>query len=194
MTRQTKWHLFVSIFLVCWILYFSLPCFIQNCPINRFAYIFEDQMQNFIAMILFNLVIALSFTFSVDFIYQSVKRLRWFKPRIGEVLIKRGLITEADLKQALAEQKLRIGETLLRNGKISEAELTDALVYQQDHSEKKLGVILREKGYAGHEDIQWALQRTRRRLGEILVDRGIITTYELNIVLGRMWYANYKGF
>jgi uncharacterized membrane protein YcaP (DUF421 family) len=194
MSRQSKWHLFVSIFLVCWILYFSLPCFIQDCPIVRFTDIFEDQLDNFMVMIVANLIIALVFTYSVDLLYRSVKKLKWFRPKIGEVLINRGYITEVDLKQALGEQKLRIGEMLLGSGKITEEELMDALHAQRDYSEKKLGEILQERGYARHEDIRWALQRMRRRLGEVLVDKGVITTHDLNIVLGRIWYAQYKGF
>lgn len=37
-----------------------------------------------------------------------------------------------------------------------------------------------ELGYASGEDIRWALNRMKKRLGEICLERGGLTEYELN--------------
>ncbi|MBF0489826.1 MAG: Flp pilus assembly complex ATPase component TadA [Candidatus Omnitrophica bacterium] len=53
--------------------------------------------------------------------------------RLGEILIKQGLITENQLQQALEAKKLkkeRIGETFFRLGMITEADLVSALAMQ----------------------------------------------------------------
>jgi hypothetical protein len=194
MSRQLKWHVFFAIFLLSWLLYFLLPCLMTDCPLVDLVNLFNDPSDNFKAFLIFNGLIALLMTFMADVVYKGIRRLPRFRPKIGQILIQRGFISQDELNQALRQQKLRIGETLVQAGRITLHELEEALTYQKVNTHQKLGQILKEKKYATDQDIQWALERMRRKLGEILVERGVITNHELHAVLGRMWYARHKGF
>jgi len=58
------------------------------------------------------------------------------RPRLGDILLQEGLITEAELKEALEEQRRsgeRLGEILVKQGYITSAQLGKAL-------EKQLGI------------------------------------------------------
>jgi DNA-binding transcriptional regulator PaaX len=45
---------------------------------------------------------------------------------------------------------------------------------------KKLEEILKQLGHATEDDIRWALQRMKRKLGEIVRDNRLITDHELH--------------
>jgi hypothetical protein len=125
---------------------------------------------------------------------------------LGRLLVEEGLVAEADLDAALAEQQLtgrRLGEVLVARGVISGPELTRALaaqcgidvtlapvheVRQADPAEnqpepwKPLGSLLVERGALTEAQLAEALreqQTSDRRLGEILVARGCVTTLDL---------------
>ena len=56
------------------------------------------------------------------------------RPMLGEILVKTGLITRADLNDALDEQrqtKQRLGEILIQRGRLGFAMLGWALSHQQ---------------------------------------------------------------
>ena len=63
--------------------------------------------------------------------------------RLGEMLVRKGLITQAELAQVLGEQHIMLGQLLIQSRLISEVELYEALELQHG-SNKKLGVILVE--------------------------------------------------
>ncbi len=65
-------------------------------------------------------------------------------PRIGELLVRRGLIRENDLEQALAEQRLNggtLGAILVASGALSHSELTTALK-EQRHLRNAIAAVL----------------------------------------------------
>jgi hypothetical protein len=125
---------------------------------------------------------------------------------LGRLLVEEGLVAEAALDAALAEQQLtgrRLGEVLVARGAITGPELTRALaaqcgidvtlapVFEVRPSEpaesepepwKPLGSLLVERGALTEAQLDEALreqQTSDRRLGEILVARGYVTTLDL---------------
>lgn len=133
---------------------------------------------------------------------------------IGEILVMLGYITEAQLKETLASQptqgRSRIGELLIKAGLIEDWQLAHALSLQfsPEHAHKKLGQLLIELGYAQRDEIEGVLARHYREqppvappaprpvfaplkppepvykpLGQILVEKGYITPEQLEEAL-----------
>ncbi len=100
------------------------------------------------------------------------------RPKLGKVLVSKGYITEQELHRALSEQRLRLGELLVRSGRITAQQLNHALDYQKKVS-MKLGEILEAMGYITAEDINRALKRMKRKLGEIMIEMGLLRDYKL---------------
>jgi DNA-binding transcriptional ArsR family regulator len=132
-----------------------------------------------LALVLYGLVI---------FCYWKLRRMRWFRPKLGKILVSKGYLTEGELKAALSEQRLRIGEVLVQAGHISPQQLNQALNYQKKVS-RKLGEILRELGHATEKDISWTLNRKDRKLGKILREKGLLTDRELYRLLALQRYG-----
>lgn len=103
-------------------------------------------------------------------------------PKLGSLLIREGYISEQELEEALDEQRQRIGEKLLHAGIISAEQLDEALCYHEDAS-CRLGVALKALGHTTDEEISRALNK--RKLGEILREKGLISEYELYWILSR---------
>ena len=84
---------------------------------------------------------------------------------IGKILVEFGYVTENQVQQALNQQpKFQhppIGQILVKEGLINEGHLAHvlALQHQAEHSQKKLGIILIEQGYATREAIEETLKR-----------------------------------
>jgi two-component system cell cycle response regulator len=112
---------------------------------------------------------------------------KWHRPKIGNVLVSEGYITDADLGKALSEQRLRLGEILVKAGRITAQQRDHALDYQKKVS-SRLGEMLRKLGHATDEDIVWALGRTKRRLGEILLEQNLVNDNELQWALAVQQY------
>ena len=134
------------------------------------------------------LLLALVLYGLVTFCYWKLRRMGWFRPKLGKILVSKGYLTEGELKEALSEQRLRIGKVLLQAGHISPQELNQALNYQKKDS-RKLGEILRELGHATEEDINWALGRMDRKLGRILRGKGLLTDREVHRILALQRYG-----
>ena len=118
-------------------------------------------------------------------------------PRLGEILVERGLIDSYQLECLLTEQRLvglPLGELVVARGLVRPDELAAALAAQGDagggrpspsrlaRSRPLLGRILVEKGWLSESGLQRALLEQRRRgglLGEILVRRRYITRAQL---------------
>ena len=125
---------------------------------------------------------------------------------LGRLLVEAGLVDSAELEGALAEQQRsgrRLGEILVARGAISGPDLIRVLAEQagidvtiapaakirpaaQDESEpgpwRPLGSLLVERGALSEAQLADALHEqltSDRRLGEILVDRGYVTTFDL---------------
>ncbi|MFH1691279.1 MAG: hypothetical protein ABIC68_01715 [Candidatus Omnitrophota bacterium] len=77
----------------------------------------------------------------------------------------------------------KLGEVLVENGILTESQLLEVLQTQK-RSQKLLGEIIVELGYATKEKLDAALARQYgSRLGEILIDKNLITFDQLRSVL-----------
>lgn len=101
------------------------------------------------------------------------------RPKLGKILVSEGYIEQGQLEAALSEQMLTLGQVLVQAGRITVQELQEALDYQ-DKVSKQLGEILNELGHSTPEDIDWALNRIKRKLGEILKENQILSDHELH--------------
>lgn len=180
-------------FLACWVLLFVLPCIVRGCPLRELTRLTQGTISNFILLTLIFAAAAVAAAFSVDVLFRYLRRFRPFRPKLGELLVNRGYITEAQLKEALALQKLKIGEILLHLGHITEAQLKEALRLQKMQP-KKLGEILIELGYVSSGQIHHALEKRYQKLGKILIDMELIDQEELRGILGRQWYSRHVGY
>ncbi len=105
-------------------------------------------------------------------------------PLFGELLLRLGLCTEAQLEEALALQKLtdqRVGEVLITLGYVTREELQAALLEEMGLAGDgptpvpRLGEMLVKLHHATREQVDRALEVQRRsgqRLGEVLVELG----------------------
>lgn len=193
MGLRPKWQVMVGAFALCWLIYFTAPCIAEKECFSRLSNLFDSEAINLIFLMVLFLTVSLLAGDLVDLVYRRIRKTRWFRPRLGEVLVDRGFITRPELEAALDEQKLRIGDLLLQAGKITPKQQEKAVEYQRSHSKKRMCEVLVELGYVTKDDVAWALQRSNRKLGSILVERGLITDADLRRMLGRMWYGRYRG-
>ena len=124
----------------------------------------------------------------VEYTDQTEKKDRL---KLGELLVSKGYVTESDVDRALSEQRLRIGEVLIRSDRITAEQLHAAL----DHQKKeaiKIGAILKDMGYIKSEDLDWALERMKRRLGEILIELGVLKDQDLQRALALQLKVNFR--
>jgi len=105
-----------------------------------------------------------------------------YRPKLGKLLVAEGCITEANLNEALSQQRRRIGEALIQDGRLTDQQLDRALAYQGGFC-RRLGEILQTLGYVGAEEIDQALDRKNMKLGEILMEKGLLTDGALNRAL-----------
>lgn len=193
MRLTTKWQFIVGTFTLCWMSYFLVPCIgfeVYSAGISDF---FDSEAFNFVFLTMLFLTVSVLSADAAEAVYLRIRRFPWFRPRLGEVLVARGFISHAELDEALSEQKLRIGDVLLQAGKVDSGELEKALDYQRSFQGIRVGEVLVKHGYVTKEDVFWALQRSNRKLGRILIERGLITEYDLHRILGRMWYGRNHG-
>lgn len=191
---RAKWQLIIGVFTACWLFYFLLSCIGLQASFTRISNLFDSEVFNLaFLMILFLTVSALAAD-AVEFFYVRLRRLPWFRPRLGEVLVARGFISESELASALDEQRLRIGDILLQADRCTAQELDHAAEYCRSHVGMRMGEALVELGYATERDISWALERSNRKLGQVLVEQGLINEFDLRRILGRMWYGRFRGF
>lgn len=104
------------------------------------------------------------------------------KPKLGKVLVSEGYVKEKELEKALSEQRDRLGEVLVKSDRITAEQLHNALDFQKTES-KKIGEVLKEMGYITPQDLDWALNRMKRRLGTILIGMGLLNDSELQRAL-----------
>lgn len=109
---------------------------------------------------------------------------------IGELLIKRGLVSRDQVTSALYIQNekphLRIGEILLSMGLITIEQLDRSL--REHLSHQFLGSLLLSNGFVSQEQLATAMamqEASGKRLGEIMVEQGYLTEFQLNALLDR---------
>lgn len=118
--------------------------------------------------------------YQIYFFPHGVKRAEKAEP-IGEILQKKGLINKKDLKYALQYQKKerskRIGEILSEKTALNAQKVKEALTLQQK-KRLRLGEILIEMGLINEDDLQLALdeqkKKKEKKVGELLVEMGKI--------------------
>lgn len=192
MRFKTKTYLFFTTFFIFILVYFLLQLLypqnhlVQHHLIKAFD-VFNQPAANFIAIMILFVLLALCITKLFEFVYIDIKGSSAGKPRLGKCLLYEKLITEEDLEGALAEQRFKIGEMLIKGRRVTKEQLEDALSRQKG-SKKRLGEILLELGYIEKKDIQWALQKMGRRLGDILKDNHCVSEYDLQCVLAYQYY------
>lgn len=104
---------------------------------------------------------------------------------LGQRLVKSGLLTQAQLAQALREQQqthMKLGEVCMQHGWLTPADLYSFTSSQ----ELSLGEILVALGYLELDQLRVALAQQRRfgrKLGEILVWKGWLQVEDLNEAL-----------
>ena len=102
--------------------------------------------------------------------------------KLGELLVENGLLTEAQLVQALEAQKgtrKLIGTVIVELGFASKEKLEATLAHQYGST---LGEILISKGYISFNQLQSALDEqkgTLKTLGEVLIDKGYATEMDI---------------
>ena len=111
--------------------------------------------------------------------------------KLGEILLSQGLITEEQLDKAFRTQSLTgqtLGTVLVSSGAISAEDLSLVLGEQlQVDSKKRIGDILLEQGIITQEQLTEALKLQKsngKKLGEILISAGFITETKLIDILG----------
>lgn len=118
---------------------------------------------------------------------RAVETTDRMRPPLGQMLVNKGLVTEAELARALHEHERTskpLGEVLVELGYVSSAGLADALLLQ--HAWRPLGQLLVERGVVTGEQLEEALaeqDRTGRPLGEIVRTRFLVSAAELGDVI-----------
>lgn len=116
-------------------------------------------------------------------------RLPVKKARIGELLVREGYLTDAQVEDVLRVQTTRqpvppFGELCVELGLISSADLGKTL--SKHHVRIPFGEMLVHLGLVTPEQVQAALsqqKKTKKRLGSILVERGHLSTNTLVKIL-----------
>lgn len=105
---------------------------------------------------------------------------------LGDILVRHGYLSAYDLSQFLYSSKFtRVGELLLEEGLITRAQLSEALAEQRELG-GRVGDICVRKGFLQARQVEEALARHRREkpmLGEILVEKKLITRAQLDAAL-----------
>jgi len=109
------------------------------------------------------------------------------KPRIGELLVSRGLISNRQLDDALEQQKReggRLGDIVLSRRWVQTVEFYDVLT---DHFRKgRIGDLLLEKDLITEHQLQEAIITQKQwgtRIGDIILAKGWVRPYLLGQVL-----------
>ena len=181
MRRKRRFHLFLTILIGIFLFYLLLLFLFPLSSLAQMTILFQSDVANSLFLTSCSLFIALVLTGIFDLIARILRR-PWHKRKFGKILVSEGYITEDELKAALSEQRLRLGAVLYQAGRINVEELYLALEYQKKNPEK-LGIILKKLGHSSDEDIEWALERMRRSLGEILQEKGLLNEIEMHRVL-----------
>ena len=120
---------------------------------------------------------------------QAVKLAAGIRKMLGELLVHAGRITFEQLGKALVEHKRtgeKIGQTLVRLGMATQREVDTALEIQKNQDKGpeaptrlRLGELLIAAKYITREQLEDSLkkqQKTKKKLGEILVESGLVDT------------------
>lgn len=120
------------------------------------------------------------------------------KSKIGELLLRQGVIDEDQLKHALSEHErtgITLSKILVRLGMVSEEVLTNVLGVQMRNSTRmRIGELLLKHGYITEAQLNRALEeqkKTGQRLGRILVSLGFMPEERLVEILSAQFEVPY---
>ena len=120
------------------------------------------------------------------------------KSKIGELLLRQGVIDEDQLKHALSEHErtgITLPKILVRLGMVSEEVLTNVLGVQMRNSTRmRIGELLLKHGYITEAQLNRALEeqkKTGQRLGRILVSLGFMPEERLVEILSAQFEVPY---
>ena len=120
------------------------------------------------------------------------------KSKIGELLLRQGVIDEDQLKHAQSEHErtgIALSKILVRLGMVSEEVLTNVLGVQMRNSTRmRIGELLLKHGYITEAQLNRALEeqkKTGQRLGRILVTLGFMPEERLVEILSAQFEVPY---
>ncbi len=127
----------------------------------------------------------------IFFFRHAVRRLEVNLP-FGEMLVREGVVNDEHLQQGLVEQKkdvrIPIGQILIKNCMLSEAQLEQAVALQKRRG-LRMGEVLIEAGLVTAEEIEMALGEQRqsgtRRIGQVLIDLKLMTEVDMSTTLAK---------
>ncbi|MBJ6727407.1 glycosyl transferase family protein [Geomesophilobacter sediminis] len=130
-----------------------------------------------------------SLSFSIQRGYERLEQGESDRPKLGELLLEKNLVTPETLREALKRQRksyARLGDILLDEGMITVHELNSAFDQQVQNPGERLGEFLVRQGFLTDQQLERAtkLQKTRfRALGDILSEMGAVTQETVTALL-----------
>ncbi|MDP2798539.1 MAG: ATPase, T2SS/T4P/T4SS family, partial [Deltaproteobacteria bacterium] len=120
-------------------------------------------------------------------------------PRLGETMVKEGMLGKGDLSDALQKQTeyraQKLGEVAIKEGMTSEGEVEQALKVQKTVVGQKIGEILVQAGVLTQEDLERALSAQKenrsKKLGQILLEMNLATPESLALALALKYRLPY---
>ena len=188
MRVRTKVYIILMVFFSILLSYLPIVYLFPQSSPARLSHVCQSVPANCIVLVFFSFVIAVGLAEIIGFCFKKSIEIKWRRSKLGGILVSEGYVTEEELRKALTEQGLRIGEVLIRAGRITAEQLDHALNHQRKVP-GKLGEILKDLAYSTDEDINWAINRSEERLGEIFLKKGVLTDYDLSSSLALQRYG-----
>ena len=110
--------------------------------------------------------------------------------RIGELLVKEGLVKKEDIRKGLSIQKreqeirkLPLGQILVEMGALSESNLQDLLNHPD--LKREIGILAVERGVLDKSQLEFCLEKRspNQLIGEVLIEEGLLTYEDLERLL-----------
>ncbi|MFA6622739.1 MAG: ATPase, T2SS/T4P/T4SS family [Fibrobacteraceae bacterium] len=124
--------------------------------------------------------------------------MNYNKTKIGELLLRQGIIDEDQLKHAMSEHErtgIMLSKILVRLGMVSEDVMTNILGAQlQNTTKMRIGELLVMHGYITEAQLEKALEeqkKTGQRLGRVLVSLGFLPEEKLVEILSTQFEVPY---
>jgi type II secretory ATPase GspE/PulE/Tfp pilus assembly ATPase PilB-like protein len=130
--------------------------------------------------------------FSEIFFYRHGVSAREKDEPIGSMLVREGAVGKDQLASAIdaqrAEKQVPIGQILIEHRKVNASDIAHATQLQK-RKQLRIGEVLVESGIVTREDIEAALaeqkQRRGKRIGEVLIEMKLISELTLASVLAK---------
>ncbi|MDR3586660.1 MAG: ATPase, T2SS/T4P/T4SS family [Desulfosporosinus sp.] len=125
------------------------------------------------------------------------------RTKLGELLMGAGMLTNAELEAVLAEQvktRKRLGQILIERNLLTEEEIMDTLAVQLSLDQLEMGKTLINpdvkqnlpKEVAKKHNMTSGEIEGKRKLGEMLIEVGLVTRGQLDLVLEKQKITNHQ--